>query len=127
MKERIQPAQGPAAVGPYSAGIRCGDLIFVSGQLYVTKDGKLLDGSIEEQTDQVLRNVQSVLQAAGADLNDVVKATVYLTDMSHFLKFNSAYAKHFSEPCPARETVCVKELPLGARLEISVIAFKAEK
>ncbi len=127
MKERIQPTTGPNAVGPYSAGIRCGDFVFVSGQLPLTAEGKLLEGSIEEQTDQVMRNVQSVLEAAGCDLQDVLKSTIYLSDMSLFSKVNSAYAKHFSEPYPARETVGVKELPLGARLEISVIAVKAKK
>lgn len=124
MKERIQPQSGPKAVGPYSAGIRAGDFVFVSGQLPLTGEGKLLEGSIEEQTDQVIRNLQSVLDAAGLGLNDVVKTTIFLSDMADFPKVNAAYAPHFSEPFPARETVGVKQLPLGARLEISAVAFK---
>ncbi len=124
MKERIQPSSGPKAVGPYSAGIRCGDFVFVSGQIPVTSDGKLSDGPVEDQTALVLQNVQSVLQAAGCSLDDVVKATIFLTDMADFAKVNAEYAKHFSEPYPARETVAVKQLPLGARIEISVIAAK---
>jgi 2-iminobutanoate/2-iminopropanoate deaminase len=99
-------------------------MVFTSGQVYLTSDGKLLEGSIEEQTHQVMRNLKAILEAAGVAFSDVVKTTIYVTDMSAYGKINQVYGSYFSDPFPARETVCVKELPLGARLEISMIAIK---
>jgi 2-iminobutanoate/2-iminopropanoate deaminase len=107
---------------PISPFVKSGSLIFTSGQVYLTPEGKLLEGTIEEQTKQVMTNLKGVLEKAGATFKDVVKTTIYITDMSLYGNINEVYGSYFSEPYPAREVVCVKELPLGARLEISMIA-----
>lgn len=109
---------------PFSPSIARGSLVFTSGQVYLTSKGKLLEGTIKEQTCQVMKNLQGILEKAGVTFADVVKTTIYVTDMSFYADINEVYAGYFSEPYPARETVCVKELPLGARLEISIIAAK---
>lgn len=97
-------------------------MVFTSGQVYLTPEGKLLEGTIEEQTKQVMENLKAVLEEADASFKDVVKSTIYVTDMSDYGKINEAYGNYFSEPYPARETVCVKGLPLGAKIEISMVA-----
>jgi 2-iminobutanoate/2-iminopropanoate deaminase len=107
---------------PISPFIKSGNLIFTSGQVYLTSEGKLLEGTIEEQTKQVMSNLKGILEKAGATFKDVVKTTIYTTDMSVYGKINEVYGSYFSEPYPAREVVCVKELPLGAKLEISMVA-----
>lgn len=112
----------PAA--PFSPSITKGNFVFTSGQIYL-EDGKLVEGTIEEKTHQVMNNLKRVLENAGVSFKDVVKTTIYTTDMSIYGKINEVYGSYFSEPFPARETVCVKELPLGAILEISMIAFKS--
>lgn len=109
---------------PFSPSVSRNGFIFTSGQVYLTPDGKLLEGTIEEQTHQVMKNLKAILEAAGAGFDDVVKTTIYVTDMANYGKINEVYATYFKEPYPARETVCVKELPLGANLEISMIAVK---
>jgi 2-iminobutanoate/2-iminopropanoate deaminase len=124
MKTKIETLDAPKAIGPYSQAVVNGDLIFTSGQIHLTPDGKLLEGSIEELTHQVMKNLQAVLEAAGSSFQDVVKTTVYVTDMSVYGKINEVYASYMTEPYPAREVVCVKELPLDAKLEISMIAVK---
>jgi 2-iminobutanoate/2-iminopropanoate deaminase len=108
---------------PFSQVVVRGNMIFTSGQVYL-KEGKLLEGSIEDQTHQVMRNLKAILETAKVTFADVVKTTIYVTDMSLYGKINEVYCSYFSEPFPAREMVCVKELPLGARLEISMIAIK---
>jgi 2-iminobutanoate/2-iminopropanoate deaminase len=124
MKQKIKTDKAPKVIGPYSQAIVNGNLIFTSGQIHVTPDGKLLQGTIEEQIHQVMKNLQAILQAAGVDFSAVVKTTIYITDMSQYGKVNEVYASYMNEPYPARETVCVKELPAGARVEISMIAIK---
>jgi len=124
-KTKIVTEGAPKATGPFSQAVQSGNMIFTSGQVYLTKEGKLLEGSIEEQTHQVMKNLKAILEAAGASFKDVVKTTIYVTDMSLYGKINEAYGSYFSEPFPARELVCVKELPLGARLEISMVAIKS--
>lgn len=109
---------------PFSKTVTSGGFIFVSGQVALTEEGKLLEGSMEEQTQQTMENVQAALESAGASLSDIVKATVYVTDMSTSKEVSDAYVSHLTEPYPARELICVKELPLGAQVEISVIAKK---
>ena len=126
MKTKIETANAPKATGPFSQAIASGNMVFTSGQVYLTADGKLLEGSIEAQTHQVMKNLKAILEAAGVTFSDVVKATIYVTDMSLYGKINEIYASYFSQPFPARETVCVKELPLGAKLEISMIAIKSK-
>ena len=111
--------------GPYSPYVQRGNLIFTSGQIHLTPDGTLLEGTIKDQTHQVMKNLEGVLIIAGVNFSDVVKTTIYVTDMSFYKDVNEVYASYFSEPYPARETVCVRELPLGAKIEISVIAVKS--
>jgi 2-iminobutanoate/2-iminopropanoate deaminase len=127
MKTKIETASAPKSTGPFSQGVVNENIIFTSGQVYLTKEGKLLEGSIEEQTHLVMNNLKAILEAAGVTFNDVVKTTIYVTDMSLYGKINEMYGSYFSEPFPARELVCVKELPLGARLEISMVAIKNKK
>lgn len=109
---------------PFSPAVSKNGFIFTSGQVHLTAAGKLLEGSIQEQTHQVMKNLKRILENEGAIFKDVVKTTIYTTDMSLYPQINDVYGSYFSEPYPARETVCVKELPLGARLEISMVAAK---
>src|SRR3989344_4010720 len=122
MKTKVETNKAPKATGPFSQAVIINNFVYTSGQIYLTPEGKLLEGSIEEQTHQVMKNLQAVLVAAGVSFKDVVKTTIYVTDMSLYGKINEIYGSYLSEPYPARETVCVKELPLGARVEISMIA-----
>ena len=124
MKIKIETSKAQGAVGLLSQAIVSGPFIFVAGQIHSTPDGKILEGTIEEKTHQVIINLQEILLAAGADLNDVVKATIYVTDIADLPKVNAVYKTYFAEPMPAREGVCVAALPLGATVEISVIAEK---
>lgn len=125
MKQKVVTNKAPKAAGPYSQAIISGNLIFTSGQVYFTPEGKLLEGTIEEQTHQVMKNLKEILKTGGVDFSHVAKTTIYVTDMANYGKINEVYGSYFSEPFPARETVCVKELPLGAKLEISMIAIKS--
>jgi 2-iminobutanoate/2-iminopropanoate deaminase len=124
MNIKVETIDAPKALGPYSHAIVSGNLVFTSGQIHLTPEGKLLDGSIEEKAHQVMKNLKSVLETAGVSFKDVVKTTIYVTDMSMYGKINEVYGNYMSDPFPARETVCVKELPLGASLEISMMAVK---
>lgn len=110
---------------PFSPSITKNNFVFTSGQIHLTGDGKLLEGTIEDQAHQVMKNLQAVLEKAGTDFAHVVKTTIYLTDMSFYEAVNEVYAGYMSQPYPARETICVKALPLGARIEISMIAIKS--
>jgi 2-iminobutanoate/2-iminopropanoate deaminase len=109
---------------PLSPFIAKGGFVFTSGQVCLTEEGKLLDGTVEEQTKQVMNNLEKVLKDAGVTFEDVVKTTIYTTDMSLYGKINEVYGSYLSKPYPAREVVCVKKLPLEAKLEISMVAFK---
>ena len=109
---------------PFSPSVTKNGFVFISGQVYLTEEGKLLEGTIEEQIHQIMKNLSAILEAAGVTFADVVKTTIYVTDMSLYGKVNEVYASYMSDPYPARETVCVKELPLGAKVEISMIAAK---
>lgn len=124
MKQRVETDEAPKATGPFSQAIISGNLVFTSGQVYLTPEGKLLEGTIEEQTHQVMKNLKEILKTAGVAFSDVVKTTIYVTDMANYGKINEVYGSYFSEPFPARETVCVRALPLGAKLEISMIVTK---
>ena len=125
MRQMVGTDKAPKATGPFSQAIISGNLVFTSGQVYLTPEGKLLEGTIEEQTHRVMKNLQAILEEAGISFANVVKTTIYVTDMANYGKINGIYGSYFSEPFPARETVCVKELPLGAKLEISMIAIKS--
>lgn len=119
----ISTETAPAAIGPYSQAVVSGDLVFVSGQIPLNPtSGELVSGSIEDETTQVLTNLQAVLTAAGSSLSQVVKTTIYLTDLADFSRVNEVYARSFRAPAPARATVQVAALPRGARVEIDAIA-----
>ncbi len=126
MKIKIETANAPKATGPFSQAVVDGSLVFTSGQIYLTPEGKLLEGTIEEQIHQIMKNLQAILEKAGVSFSDVVKTTIYVTDMSIYGKVNEIYGGYMSDPYPARETVCVKELPLGAKVEISMIAVNSK-
>ena len=116
----------PKPVGPYSPGVTFNELIFVSGQGGVDpRTGQLAGADVESQTEQVLRNMESILKAAGSDLNHVLRCNVYLVDIGEFAKMNGVYARMFGENRPARTTVQVSALPgAGLRVEIDAIAYK---
>lgn len=123
MKKIIFTDKAPAAVGPYSQAIQFGSTLFCSGQIPIDPaTNELLKGSIEEQTEQVMKNVGEVLKAAGLGYEDVIKASIFITDMSNFPRINDVYAKYFPENPPARSCVAVKELPKSVDVEIEVIA-----
>ncbi len=122
MKEIVQTPDAPAAIGPYSQAVIFGNLVVTSGQIPLTASGDLVEGGITEQTEQVLHNLQAVLQAAGTDLDRVVKTTVFLADMNEFAAMNAVYERFFPAPSPARSTVQVARLPRDVRVEIEVLA-----
>jgi len=120
-KETLSSNRLPPPVGPFSPGIYHGDLLFLSGQVGIDPTtGKLAEGGIEAQTEQVLTNLQTLLEAAGRTLDDAVRVGVYVTDMSQFARMNAVYAKRFKPPFPARTTIGVAALPLGAMVEIDM-------
>jgi 2-iminobutanoate/2-iminopropanoate deaminase len=126
-REAIRTDAAPPALGPYSQAIVTGNLVFTAGQLGGDpRSGQLPEG-IEAQTLQALRNIASVLEAAGAGWKDVVKTTVFLADMSDFAAFNAVYAEVLEEPFPARSTVEAAALPKGARIEIDAIAVLPDR
>ncbi len=109
--------------GPFSAGVRAGEFLFLSGQVAVNPaSGQLMAGDVGAQTEQVLHNLGALLRAAGRSLGDVVRVNVYLTDMGDFQRMNAVYARYFAAPYPARTTVAVAALPLGAAVEIDCVA-----
>jgi len=126
MKKAVEGKGLAPAIGPYSAGITYGDMIFTSGQIAMDPhSGELaLGNSIEEETERVLNNLQAVLLAAGADLSCVVKTSIFLSSMDLFPNVNQVYGRYFQEPYPARETVAVKTLPKNVNVEISCIAMR---
>lgn len=124
MKQIINTAQAPAAIGPYSQAVAANGFLFVSGQLPADPtSGNLVDGGVEAQTRQSLANISAILSAAGSSVDKVVKATVYLKDMDDFAAVNSVYADCFKQQCPARACVQVARLPKDALVEIEVIAL----
>jgi len=119
----ILSASAPRPVSAYSQAIQSGALLFLAGQIPLDPaTGEVVSGTIAEETDRVIENLRAVLAAAGATLDNVVKTTVYLTNMADFPAFNAAYARHFSQQPPARTTVAVLALPLGVRVEVEAIA-----
>lgn len=122
-KEQISTSQAPAAIGPYSQGIKAGDFLFASGQIPLDPEtGALVGEGVEVQTVRVLENVGAVLAAAGLGFEDVIKTTVFLRDMADFAAVNAVYSTYFSAPYPARSCVAVAGLPRDARVEIEVVA-----
>jgi len=122
-RDALHSSGAPKAVGPYSQGIRCGGFLFTSGQIPIDPaTGKLVAAGIDEQTKRVMENLRAVLAAASATFDDVVKATIYLTNMADFAAVNTVYASYFGATPPARSTVQVAALPLGASVEIDLVA-----
>ena len=127
MKQRIQTETAPAAIGPYSQAIRANGLVFCSGQIPIDPaTGEFVAGGIGEQTEQVLKNLSAVLEAAGSSLERVVKTTVFLADMKEFAAMNEVYGRFFTGQTPARATVAAAGLPRDARVEIEAVALAAE-
>lgn len=119
----VETSGAPAPIGPYSQAVKCGNMLFLSGQIALDPaTGALVTGDAADETHQVMRNLQAVLQAAGMDFTHVVKTTIFLSDMSLFGVVNDVYAAYLTGTCPARETVAVKGLPRGVNVEISMIA-----
>lgn len=125
MPRKAFSAEGAVSVGPYSHAVEMGEYIFLSGQTPIDSNtGKLAEGGVAAQTEQCFKNLFRVLEAAGLTPDDVAKVNVYLTDMGNFAEMNSVYQKQFLTPYPARTTIGVAALPLGARIEIEMIAKK---
>ena len=125
MKTVVHTHNAPAAVGPYSQAIDCGDFVFCSGQIpLIPETGLMAEGSIEAQTRQMFSNIKAVLAAAGLEFSNVIKTTVFMTDLSQFAVFNSIYGEYFPENPPARSCVEVSALPKGAMVECEIIAKK---
>ena len=122
-KKQIQTTQAPSAIGPYSQAIRIGEFLYTSGQIALNPENmEMMNGTIEEETEWVLKNLEAILKADGINLAHVIKTTVYLTDLGEFARVNQVYEKFFGETKPARACVQVAALPKGAKVEIDAIA-----
>ncbi|EGD52475.1 endoribonuclease L-PSP [Thermoanaerobacter ethanolicus JW 200] len=125
MKTIINTDAAPKAIGPYSQAIMIDGFLYTSGQIAIDPaTGELVEGGIEAQTERVLENIKAILKAAGMDLNNVIKTTVFVTNMGDFAKINEIYGRYFKDNPPARSLVEVKSLPKGALIEIEVVAHK---
>lgn len=126
MKQIINTPNAPAPIGPYNQAVLAGDTLYISGQIALSPTtGAMQQTSIKDETHAVMQNLHAILQAAGLDWIDVVKCSIFLTDMQQFSSVNEVYATYFTKGAPARETVEVAALPKGARVEISCIATKS--
>ncbi|MEZ4701087.1 MAG: RidA family protein [Rhodothermales bacterium] len=124
-RSSIKTHQAPAAIGPYSQAILSGDTLYCSGQIAIDPEsGAMITDSVENEAERVLENLGAVLKAANMSYHNVVRCTVYLTDMNDYALVNEVYARYFDEMAPAREAVCVTALPRGARVEISCVAVR---
>ena len=124
-KTIITTAQAPAPIGPYNQAIQTGDLLFISGQVCIDPaTSQLKNKDIQEETHQVMHNLKAILYEAGMDFNNVVKTSIFITDMNRFAEINEVYGKYFDKKFPARETVQVSALPKFVNVEISMIATK---
>lgn len=124
-RKHISTPNAPAAIGPYSQAVLAGDTLYCSGQIAIDpKTGRMLNESTEKETVQVLENLGAVLKAAGMSYTDVVRCTVYLSDMADYAQMNEVYTRYFSEAPPAREAVEVATIPREGRVEVSCIAVK---
>ncbi|NWJ49406.1 MAG: RidA family protein [Bacteroidetes bacterium] len=127
MKNIIATALAPKAIGPYSQAVEVNGMLFISGQIPIDPaTSKIIEGDIKEQTEQVMKNIAAILDAAGYSFQDVVKSTCLLSDMNNFAAMNEVYGKYYSVDAPARAAYGVVKLPLGALIEIETIAVKAK-
>ena len=125
MKKIIHTTNAPAAIGPYSQAVEANGMLFISGQVAINpQTGKVTEGGIAEQTEQVMKNIGAILREAGYDFTEVIKSTCLLSDMANFAAMNAVYGKYYLENPPARAAFAVKELPLGVLIEIETIATK---
>lgn len=124
MLKKIETSNAPQAIGPYSQAIQVGDLIYTSGQIPFNEKNERIQGDIEQQTHQVLKNLQAILEEAGSDFEHVIKTTVFLKDINHFEQMNQVYASYFPNHKPARSCVEVSRLPKDVLVEIEVVAKK---
>ena len=125
MKKIFSTSKAPAAIGPYSQAVEMRDTLFISGQIPINPEtGKLVEGNITVQTEQVFRNIAAILNVAGYSFADVVKSTCILSDIANFKAMNEVYARYYSEKQPARSAFAAKELPMGSLIEIETIAMK---
>ena len=123
IKKIISTPKAPAAIGPYSQAIRIGDFLYTSGQISLDPETmEMITGDIEVETEKVLKNIEAILKEDGLNLNNIIKTTVYLTDLSEFARMNQVYENFFTDTKPARACVQVAALPKGAKVEIDVIA-----
>lgn len=123
MKEIISTSKAPSAIGPYSQGIKVGNMVFISGQIPIDPDtGNVVEGGIKEQTKRVLENIKAILESIGGSLNNVVKTTVFMVDLGEFSEMNEVYKEYFPNNPPARSTIQVSALPKNVRIEIEAIA-----
>jgi 2-iminobutanoate/2-iminopropanoate deaminase len=122
-KKVISTEKAPAAIGPYSQGIKAGNLVFTSGQLPINPETGVMPETIEDQTKQSLENVKAIIEAEGLSMGKVIKTTVFLSDMNNFAKMNDIYKDYFKEAAPSRSAVQVARLPKDALIEIEAIAF----
>jgi len=128
VREIVKTESAPAAIGPYSQAVRAGGFVFASGQIPLDpKTGQFVEGGVREQTEQVMRNLAAVLEAAGTGLDRVVKTTVFLADMDDFAAMNEVYGRYFADNPPARATVQAARLPRDARVEIEVVALAGKE
>jgi 2-iminobutanoate/2-iminopropanoate deaminase len=128
VREIVKTESAPAAIGPYSQAVRAGGFVFASGQIPLDpKTGQFVEGGVREQTEQVMRNLAAVLEAAGTGLDRVVKTTVFLAEMDDFAAMNEVYGRYFAENPPARATVQAARLPRDARVEIEVVALAGKE
>ena len=126
MKEIIDTTKAPAAIGPYSQGIKVGNFVFLSGQLGLNpENGEFVPGGVAEQTEQAFKNIKALLAEVNLTLANVVKTTVFLHEMTDFSAMNEVYAKQFAKPYPARSAIAVKTLPKNALVEVEVIAAES--
>lgn len=124
MKTIYETKAAPAPIGPYSQAVRAGDILFCSGQVAIVPEtGELELSSIQSETHQVMKNIKALLAEAGVNLSQVVKSSIFLSDMGLFAEMNEVYASYFTSDFPARETVAVKELPKSVNVEISVTVY----
>ncbi len=121
-KMTVSTDDAPAAIGPYSQAVNAGDRVYVSGQIPMTPGGELVSGDVREQAEQVLKNLQAILSAAGSDIDKVLKTTIYADDLDDYDTINEVYAGYFSDNPPARAFVEVSRLPRGVKLEIEAVA-----
>lgn len=127
MKKIIYTSNAPAAIGPYSQAVETNGMLFISGQVPINPEtGKVIEGGITEQTEQVMKNIEAILNEAGYTFADVIKSTCLLSDMANFAAMNAVYGKYYPENPPARAAFAVKELPLGILVEIETIASKKQ-